>query len=82
MLLSFISFTINFLLLLSVDMCGMLVREAVLVSAEPFTFTVRAFSRRFLSKVTYKFFHIHKLMAEAAMQGANCSSGATWGSVS
>ena len=26
--------------------------------------------------------HIHTLLAEAAMQGANCSSGAIWGSVS
>ena len=26
--------------------------------------------------------HIHTLMAEAAMQGADCSSGAIWGSVS
>ena len=38
----------------------------------------RELSRRFLSKTIYKFFHIHTLMAEAAMQGANFSSG-TWG---
>ena len=36
----------------------------------------------FTTVVTFKHTHIHALMVKAAMQGASCSSGAIWGSVS